>query len=330
MKKNLLVSVIFALISFGAMSQVNFLNGDCESADDWDVTILGDNVKAGISIDFGNPTDPPLYGIDNNLKIHWEGIGGFDMYIYQTVTLKVGTKYEFSGAYRDVASNPDNDYFWHQVMMQPVNGHDMVLGPNNELYGENPSFLQGMAVYDGVDNEGGLGQDVVYSGSKVYGGSFTGEYDLYCNQGDTTVFTVPSTYPTATGGLELGENGTEVDFYFILYWGQWGETAANIYDFTFDEMSIIKYGSTSVSQKVVGSNNFKAYPNPVGESLHVSNTSEISSVAIRNIVGQEVLRVNNIYHNTTVLNTSGLDKGIYAVTITDAKGAVSTKKVVKQ
>ena len=75
MKRNLLVSVIFALISMGAMSQVNLLNGDCESADDWDVTILGDDVKSGISFDFGNPTDPPQYGIDNNLKIHCFNVG---------------------------------------------------------------------------------------------------------------------------------------------------------------------------------------------------------------------------------------------------------------
>ncbi|MEN8229700.1 MAG: T9SS type A sorting domain-containing protein, partial [Bacteroidota bacterium] len=75
---------------------------------------------------------------------------------------------------------------------------------------------------------------------------------------------------------------------------------------------------------------FSVYPNPVAASLNVNNTTGIRSVSIVNVVGQEVLRVNNIHHNSATINTSDLEQGIYFINITDANGVVSSRKVIRK
>ncbi|MEN8230182.1 MAG: T9SS type A sorting domain-containing protein, partial [Bacteroidota bacterium] len=75
---------------------------------------------------------------------------------------------------------------------------------------------------------------------------------------------------------------------------------------------------------------FSVYPNPVAASLNVNNTTGIRSVSIVNVVGQEVLRVNNIDNNATVINTSDLNRGIYFVNVTDANGMHSSRKFIRE
>jgi hypothetical protein len=335
MKNILLFTVFSVFLTVGAMSQVNLLsNGDCEELGVWQIVSTSGSLS-DYDIEFGNANPTPKYGDGNNLKVSWNNVqANLDLYIFQVVTLTVGKKYEISGAFKDAATNSDATYFWHQILMMPVNGfNDMSNGPDKETFGEDQSIILGMSSGWRDDNEGGLGQDTTYSFcSKNYGGAFTGSFNDGTPQGDTTVFTVPSTYPTSGDPIELGEAGTEVDFYFILYWGQWGEDSwDNTYSFVFDEYSIHEYGVTGISDDIeVVSDNLSVYPNPVRESLYVTCDNGISSVSIVNIVGQKVLRFNNIYHHRAEINTSGLDKGIYFIRVTDAHGANSSRKIIKE
>lgn len=335
MKKILLFTVLSVFLTVGAVSQVNLLsNGDCEEQGFWELVSTTGNLSE-VDIMFGNASPAPKYGDGNNLKVSWNNVqASLEFYIYQIIELTVGETYEFSGAYLDAASNAASTYYWHQVMVMPVNGfYDMSNGPDKETFGEDQSIMLGMGLGWREDNEGGLGQDTTYTFcSKIYEGAYTGLYNDPSSQGDTTIFTIPSTYPTADGVLELGEAGTEVEFYVILYWGQQGEDSwNNSYSFVFDEFSVHEYGVTGISDdNKVGSDNLSVYPNPVRESLNVTSDNEISSVSIVNIVGQEVLKVNNIDHHRADINTSGLDTGIYFIKVTDANGANSSRKIIKE
>ena len=335
MKKNLLFTVFSVFLTVGAMSQVNLLsNGDCEEQGFWEIVSTTGNLS-DVDIMFGNADPAPEYGDGNNLKVSWNNVqANLDFYIFQIVNLTVGKTYEFSGAYRDAATNSESTYFWHQILVMPVNGfYDMSNGPDKETFGEDQSIILGMSSGWRDDNECGLGQDTTYTFcSKNYGGAFTGSFNDGTPQGDTTIFTIPSSYPTPGDPIELGDAGTEVEFYFILYWGQWGEDSwDNNYSFVFDELSIHEYGVTGISDDLeIGSDNLSVYPNPFRESLNVTSDNGISSVSIVNIVGQEVLKVNNIYHQRADINTSGLDKGIYFIRITDANGAISSRKIIKE
>ena len=74
--------------------------------------------------------------------------------------------------------------------------------------------------------------------------------------------------------------------------------------------------------------NFSSYPNPVKDVLNLSYTKTISSVAIYNLLGQQVL-TKMINSNSTQLDLSHLSQGTYMVKVT-ADNQVKTMKIVKQ
>ncbi|MDP5028401.1 MAG: T9SS type A sorting domain-containing protein, partial [Flavobacterium sp.] len=73
---------------------------------------------------------------------------------------------------------------------------------------------------------------------------------------------------------------------------------------------------------------FSAYPNPVKDVLNISYTSEISSVRVINMIGQEVLS-RNINATSSQVDMSHLSAGTYIVNVT-VGDAIKTLKVVKQ
>ena len=73
---------------------------------------------------------------------------------------------------------------------------------------------------------------------------------------------------------------------------------------------------------------FTAYPNPVKDILNVSYTSEISSLRVINMIGQEVIS-KNINATSAQVDMSQLSAGTYIVNVTIGD-AVKTLKVVKQ
>jgi hypothetical protein len=75
-------------------------------------------------------------------------------------------------------------------------------------------------------------------------------------------------------------------------------------------------------------NSFVAYPNPVKDVLNLEYNSEISSVRVMNLLGQEVIS-RNINANATQVDMSQLSAGAYIVNVI-VGDAVKTIKVVKQ
>lgn len=80
---------------------------------------------------------------------------------------------------------------------------------------------------------------------------------------------------------------------------------------------------------VTKNSNVKVYPNPVNDVLSISFEQGISSVAIFNLLGQEVFS-KSINANETTINVSNLAAGTYLVKVEIDTNDVKTIKVIKK
>ena len=96
---------------------------------------------------------------------------------------------------------------------------------------------------------------------------------------------------------------------------------------TFNTFKVSAYDA-SLSSNSFDSNAFLAYPNPVKDVLNLEYNSEISSVRVMNLLGQEIIS-RNINANSTQVDMSQLSAGTYIVNVT-VGNTVKTIKVVKQ
>jgi len=335
MKKILLFTAIGMFITVGTMAQENLLlNGSFEEKGEWKVA-----KKPGAACEFGSFENRPTDGADGCLYLYGtSGDVNAEIFVYQIITLKVGETYEFLGAIKagdgnSTGGNP-NGYYYTQIQMTPVGDWDFEAEgvPQNAKWGEDNSFIFDIGNDDSdVD---GLFKD--YDNNN-YMGSFLGEdYDMgteYWSAGDTVHFSVPQLYvkdpnndPLVVHTYEdLGPAGTEVDFYFIIYCGA---IVGGTYEYSVDEVSIKEYTTTAVEKIAV--DNLSVYPNPVEGILNVRSATDIHSISITNIVGQEILNANISSNRTSVINTLELNSGVYIVRVVDANGEILTKKIIKK
>jgi hypothetical protein len=66
--------------------------------------------------------------------------------------------------------------------------------------------------------------------------------------------------------------------------------------------------------------NANIYPNPAGDVVQVTASEQISSIGIRNILGQEIINYSDIGSNSTNLNVSELEPGIYLIVVESYSG----------
>ena len=158
--------------------------------------------------------------------------------------------------------------------------------------------------------------------------------------GDTEIAVYDATGVTcsdlSTLGAEIGcdqDSGTT-----NVTWGSFLTLAAltpgNTYYIQVDRYGTVVNGTfgiqvnTVLSSNSFDSNAFLAYPNPVKDVLNLEYNSEISSVKVINLLGQEVIS-RNINANSAQVDMSQLSAGAYIVNVT-VGNAVKTIKVVKQ
>ena len=96
---------------------------------------------------------------------------------------------------------------------------------------------------------------------------------------------------------------------------------------TFGTFQVSAYDA-SLSASSFDTNSFLAYPNPVKDVFNLSYTSEISSVRVLNLLGQEVVS-KAVNANSTQIDMSQLSAGTYIVNVT-VGDAVKSIKVIKQ
>nr|WP_322624247.1 T9SS type A sorting domain-containing protein [uncultured Flavobacterium sp.] len=119
------------------------------------------------------------------------------------------------------------------------------------------------------------------------------------------------------------------------------DSAGNLYTWGKNDLGQLGNGTTTNDVDVYGAlpcpslsvddvtleDNLKAYPNPVSNELHISFTEEISSVAVYNMLGQEVIKkVINATEGT--VQVSQLTAGTYFVKVTSGSQS-KTLKVIK-
>jgi len=72
---------------------------------------------------------------------------------------------------------------------------------------------------------------------------------------------------------------------------------------------------------------YSIYPNPASGEVFVNVNSEISSISILNLIGQEVKTVQNVKMGVNNLNISNLKQGIYIIRIKDKNNRVAAGKL---
>ena len=81
---------------------------------------------------------------------------------------------------------------------------------------------------------------------------------------------------------------------------------------------------SSLSTDIVELNSFTIYPNPTNNTLFISGSESPLTISIYNMLGKEVLSINN----TDNINVQALPKGIYAIRISDGVNQTN-KKFIK-
>ena len=76
--------------------------------------------------------------------------------------------------------------------------------------------------------------------------------------------------------------------------------------------------------------NISIYPNPVSSVLNITSTSLVSQIKMSNILGENVLLINNNSSENIAVDMTGFVPGIYIINIVNADGTSRGMKVVKE
>lgn len=92
----------------------------------------------------------------------------------------------------------------------------------------------------------------------------------------------------------------------------------------------IRINTSVANLDEIASADFSIYPNPASDVINISSTSTMNaSISIVDLTGK-VVKTSSINGLTASVNTSGLNDGIYYVTITDGTSIATEKVVIKK
>ncbi|MGW8317080.1 MAG: T9SS type A sorting domain-containing protein, partial [Bacteroidales bacterium] len=83
------------------------------------------------------------------------------------------------------------------------------------------------------------------------------------------------------------------------------------------------------SPKYISLEQVNFYPNPVTEVMYIENRVGMKEIWVRNVLGQEVMRLTLQNEQIYQLNTSKLEAGIYILNVTGKDGYIGTAKFIK-
>lgn len=107
-----------------------------------------------------------------------------------------------------------------------------------------------------------------------------------------------------------------------------------------------KQGMTPFSNEIIGSititlegvilgvedvtlNETVLFPNPASKAITISSSNSLQAIYIYNVLGTEVITLNNIGSNSLLVELSNLPSGIYLVKVLDSFNNISVKRLVK-
>lgn len=225
------------------------------------------------------------------------------------------------------ACPPANDDCLNAQVLTPggVFGDNDVVGTNVAATASTGETAPGCASYSGGD--------VWYQVTVPASGSLTIETN---NNSSAISDTGLAVYSGSCGALVLVEcdddDSADGNFSLISLTGRTpGEVLfVRVWEYSNDAFGtfLVSTYDASLSSGSFDNANFTAYPNPVKDVLNVSYTTEISSIRVINMIGQEVIS-KNINATSTQVDMSQLSAGTYIVNVTVGDN-VKTLKVVKQ
>ncbi len=147
-----------------------------------------------------------------------------------------------------------------------------------------------------------------------------------------TAYSGDCAFPTQVGCDDDGAAEFAVGFSKLSLTGQTPGMTIFIRAYEYSNDAAGSFGisayDASLSTGSFDSASFKAYPNPVKDMLNLSYSSDITSVEVYNMLGQNVM-TKALNASQGQIDLSNLNAGNYIVKVT-ADGLVKTIKVVKQ
>jgi hypothetical protein len=89
-------------------------------------------------------------------------------------------------------------------------------------------------------------------------------------------------------------------------------------------------GSTRVNEALLGGVSISVFPNPAENYIHIKAEASIKSIDMSDITGKVMQRLYFEVGESTTLDVSEFNGGVYFLKIQDDKGHVITKKVIIQ
>lgn len=71
------------------------------------------------------------------------------------------------------------------------------------------------------------------------------------------------------------------------------------------------------------------FPNPASKAITISSSNPLQAIHIYNVLGTEVITLNNLGSNSQLVEVSNLPSGIYLVKVLDSFNNISVKRLVK-
>lgn len=178
-----------------------------------------------------------------------------------------------------------------------------------------------------------MGGDVWYSVVVPASGTITVETNS--NPGSGITDTGLALYSGTCGSFTLIEcdddDSDDGNFSKIALTGRTaGEVIyARVWEYGGNAMGTFKVAAydASMSTESFTQNTLTHYPNPVKDVLNLSHTTEINSVTVYNMIGQQVLG-KNVNATETALDMSGLAAGAYIINVATGN-SVKTIKIIK-
>jgi len=130
-------------------------------------------------------------------------------------------------------------------------------------------------------------------------------------------FLLPATAPLGTHKMRIGTADTGQSTANPCYSGSYGVTL----DFSINVTPLLSTGNFDTAS-------FVAYPNPVNDILNISYSSEITSVNVINLLGQQVVS-RNVGSTSTQIDMTSLSAGAYIVNVSIGD-VIKTIKIIKQ
>ena len=96
----------------------------------------------------------------------------------------------------------------------------------------------------------------------------------------------------------------------------------------FDDIQVDRLVST-VGMSEASVANFSIYPNPSNNKITIRYNQDARSIEIMNLLGQRIIKSEIHEENSTVINISNLDYGVYLTRIINKEGKIFTSRFIK-